>query len=168
VHGADRPTVEESPSAALSEEELAAALARVDGLAGRRLTPEQRAAQVASAWNDVLAIQAPSLRDKHSGRLDAKLIAERLGVSVAALSQALGKQRQTVNKTPDAEDLQPALAPVARVLSLLEDALTPNELTAWLNSPHAGLEGATPRSEMLAGRASRVALMLESALYGGA
>jgi len=167
TRGTAKPAVRESPSAAPSEEELTAALARVDGLAGKRLTVEERAEQAASASNDVLAIVARSLRSE-SGRLDAKRIAKRLGVSVAALAQAIGKQRQTVNKTPDADDLQRALAPMARIVSLLEDALAPKELSAWLSSSHAGLGGATPRAEILAGRASRVALMLESALGGGA
>jgi DNA-binding NarL/FixJ family response regulator len=167
ARGAGHPAIRQSPSAAPSEAELTAALAQVDDLAGTRLTVEQRAARAGSVWNDVLAIVAPSLRNDN-GRLDAKRIAERLGVSVAALAQAIGKQRQTVNKTPDADDLQPALAPMAHVVSLLDDALAPNELTAWLSSSHAGLGGATPRAEILAGRASRVALMLESALGGGA
>jgi hypothetical protein len=167
ARGAGHPAVRQSPSAAPSEAELTAALAQVDDLAGKRLTVEQRAERAARAWNDVLAIVAPSLRNDN-GRLDAKRIAERLGVSVAALAQAIGKQRQTVNKTPDADDLQPALAPMARVISMLDDALAPNELTAWLSSSHAGLGGATPRAEILAGRAARVALMLESALGGGA
>ena len=60
------------------------------------------------------------------------------------------------------------LAELNEVVTVLDVALVPEELTAWLRSPHSQLQGATPLEALAAGRASEVhataAALVESEL----
>lgn len=78
-----------------------------------------------------------------SGRLSAKKIADRFGMSVAELARALGKSRQTVTKTDDAEAIQEGLAPFARI-ARLRTVLSEEDFRGWLNLPHEALQGRRP------------------------
>jgi DNA-binding NarL/FixJ family response regulator len=115
---------------------------------------------------DVLGITASALR-AGSGRLDAKKIAEHLGVSLAKLAQITPISRQALNDTPDSVRVQAALDPLARILDVLASVLPPEHVRAWLNASHARLGGETPLHVILEGRAEQVARMLEVARDGG-
>ncbi|MEK7405590.1 MAG: antitoxin Xre/MbcA/ParS toxin-binding domain-containing protein [Acidobacteriota bacterium] len=109
----------------------------------------------------------PILHDPSSGRLDAKRIAEYLGVPVSSLARALGKKTAAVHKSPAAASLQDELAPIARTVGILQEFLrSPEEIRAWLNSPHPDLGNETPMSLLLDGKGVGVADMLEAALAG--
>jgi hypothetical protein len=99
--------------------------------------------------------------------LDAKKVADRLGVSVARIASLTPVTRQALNETPDSSRVQEALDPIARSLAVLETALAPEHVNQWLNASHSRLNGSTPLEALLDGRAERVARMLEIARDGG-
>lgn len=115
---------------------------------------------------ELLRIQTPELRAK-SGRLDAKRIAKRLGVSLRDLAVPLGISHQALSKTPDSERAQEGLDPIARTLGLLDELLGRERERAWLNTLHARLGGETPLKALLSGRAEEVARMLGVVRDGG-
>jgi uncharacterized protein (DUF2384 family) len=100
-----------------------------------------------------------------SGRLSAKRIAGRFGMSVAELARALGKSRQTVTKTDDAEAIQEGLAPFARI-ARLRAVLSEEDFRAWLNLPHEALEGRRPLTLIRERRADVVADLATDMLSG--
>ncbi len=105
------------------------------------------------------------LLNKDSGRLDARKVAQELGMKPGSLAKLIGKLRATVNKTPDASGLQELLRPYERILRLR--AVMPQErFLAWLEAPNPHLDDLTPRSLINEGRAEVVADLVEDALTG--
>lgn len=100
-----------------------------------------------------------------SGRLDAARVAEVFGLSVSELSGLLGKSRQAVSKTPDAESLQHLLRPYERA-ARLRAILSASDFRAWLNLANGRLDGATPIEVARAGRISVLADLTEDLLTG--
>lgn len=122
---------------------------------------------VAPATEPLTRRVLPALHNPTSGRLDAKRIAEYLGIPVAKLAEALGRKTAAVHKSPAAASLQDRLAPIARLLGILQEFFrSPEGIRAWLNSPHPDLGNETPMSVLLDGNAEVVADMLEAALAG--
>lgn len=115
---------------------------------------------------DLLGVTVPALRGE-SGRLDARKIAQQLGVPLARIARLTPISRQALNETPDSARAQAALDPLARVLDVLGVVLQPGQVRAWLNAPHARLGGEPPIRALLDGRAEQVARMLEAARDGG-
>lgn len=79
-----------------------------------------------------------------NGNLSAVEIARVLGLSVNALAQILGRTRQALTKTPDADSLQNELSffeRIARLRTVLSDDA---EFRKWLRMPHAELNGERP------------------------
>jgi putative PIN family toxin of toxin-antitoxin system len=110
---------------------------------------------------------APSLHDPASGRIDAKRLAAYLDVPLSALARAAGKDYKAVFKSPASAPLQPRLAPIHRTVVALERILgSRSRALAWLNSPNGELDGKTPLSLVMAGKAEVVADMLEGTLAG--
>lgn len=100
-----------------------------------------------------------------SGRLSAQRVAKVFGLSVAELAKLLGRSRQAVSKTDDAESIQPGLAPFARCARLL--AVLPSEdFRAWLHLPNEQLEGQTPSAIIREGGVETVAELAEDMLSG--
>jgi hypothetical protein len=89
------------------------------------------------------------LRNKE-GRLSADLVAELYAVSGSKLAEWLGRNRQTVNKTPDAELLQEPLEFFERV-ARLTTVLDVPRFRKWLRVPNKALEGKRPL-ELMASR----------------
>jgi len=143
-------------------EEIRAAHERVrtalNGIPG----PEERQGPLA----DLLGVRVPALRAA-SGRLDAKKIADELGISLSRLARIAPISRQALNETPDSVRAQGALDPLARTLHVLGTVLPGEHVRAWLYAPHARLGGQTPIDAILEGRAEQVARMVEMARDGG-
>ena len=113
------------------------------------------------------AATTTALRDPKSGRLDAKRVAEYLGVPLKQVSAALGESYKALHKTPSKVAVQDKLAPVERVVSLLAERLRDRgRVRAWLNTPHPDLGERTALGVVLEGRASTVSDMLEAAAAG--
>ena len=109
----------------------------------------------------------PMLHDPRTRRIDAKRLATYLDVPLSALARAAGKDYKAVFKSPASAPLQPRLAPIHCTVVALERALGGRTHTlAWLNSPNGELDGRTPLSVVMAGKAEVVADMVEGTLAG--
>jgi hypothetical protein len=100
-----------------------------------------------------------------SGRLSAQKVAEALGLSVAELSALMGRNRQTVSKTDDAESLQAALRPFERI-ARLRSALPGADFRSWLNMANEQLDELCPLDVVRQGNAEAVANLAENMLLG--
>lgn len=100
-----------------------------------------------------------------SGRLSASRVADALGLPVAELASLVGRNRQTVSKTPEAEALQPLLAPFERV-ARLRSVLPQADFRRWLNMGNEQVGGASPREVMSQGRVEVVADLVQDMLSG--
>jgi hypothetical protein len=100
-----------------------------------------------------------------SGRLSARRVAEAFGLTLAQLAAAIGKARQTVWKTDDAEALQPRLFPFERT-ARLRTVLSKSDFRSWLNMPNEQLDDRTPIDLVRRGQADVVADLAEDMLSG--
>lgn len=100
-----------------------------------------------------------------SGRLSARKIAEALGLSLSQLAAAIGRSRQSVWKTDDAEALQPLLRPLERT-ARLRAVLSESDFRSWLNMANDQLDGHRPIELIRTGRAGVVADLAEDMLTG--
>lgn len=115
----------------------------------------------------ILAVPLTQLHNDASGRIDARRVAEFLGVRLSEVADAVGVNYPAVHKTPDASSLQKGLGPIKRSLALLA-RVTPNRRVAraWLNGPHPDLGEKTPLEVILNGQADAVVTLLENAIAG--
>ena len=100
-----------------------------------------------------------------SGRLSARRVAEAFGLTLAQLAAAIGKARQTVWKTDDAEALQPRLFAFERT-ARLRTVLPESDFRSWLNMPNEQLDDRTPIELIRNGEADTVAELAEDMLTG--
>ncbi len=102
-----------------------------------------------------------------NGRLDAQAVSALYGISLAALSRALGRSEQAVHKTPNSPRIQPALRVYERIAAMLL-RLTGSEigLRTWMQASHPELEEETPLALLLNGEGEVVADLLEDVLRG--
>ena len=141
--------------------------ARIRGILKRRSRKEQAQRQSQFRSHRIAAHVLPELHDPSSGRLDARRIAEYLGVALSALAKVSGMTVAGLHKTPASSSLQEILSPIARSLTILSQLLgSKDSVRTWMNSPHPDLGGRTPISVMLEGKARAVSDMLEAALAG--
>jgi transcriptional regulator with XRE-family HTH domain len=102
-----------------------------------------------------------------SGRLSAQKVARAFGLSLAELASLLGRSRQAVSKTGDAESLQPGLAPFERI-ARLGAALSRSNFLRWLRMPNEQLEGRSPLEAIRDGSVTVIADLAEDMLTGNA
>jgi Antitoxin Xre/MbcA/ParS C-terminal toxin-binding domain len=100
-----------------------------------------------------------------SGRLSARKVAEAMGLPLSQLAAAIGKPRQSVWKTDDAEAIQERLLPFERV-ARLRAVLSKRDFLSWLNMANDQLDGRTPIDLLRVGRADLVADLAEDMLTG--
>lgn len=130
--------------------------------------PRELPVHVRSSIRDPLTEHwIPELHDLATGRLDAKMIASYLGISLSSLAEAIGKKVAAVHKNPAASSLQEGLTPIARSIAILSGFFGARErVVQWLNSPHPDLGSRSPLSLILVGKAKAVAEMLEAVQAG--
>jgi hypothetical protein len=100
-----------------------------------------------------------------SGKLSADKVASTFGLSVAELAALIGRTRQAVSKTPDADSLQPLLHSFERV-ARLRAVLSDDEFRKWLHLANDQLEGQTPLELVREGRVKVIADLAEDMLTG--
>jgi len=112
------------------------------------------------------AIEATGdLRVANGGNLSAKAVATTFGVSLNQLAIWLGRTRQALNKTPDANSLQDELAFFERVARLR--AVVPNDFfLKWLRMPNSELDNKKPLDLLAAGERQVVADLVDDMLIG--
>lgn len=100
-----------------------------------------------------------------NGKLSAALVARAFGVSVNELAGWLGRSRQSVAKTPDADSLQNELEFFERVARLR--AVVPQDrFLKWLHMPNAQLDDEPPLKLMAKGERQVVVDFVEDMLTG--
>jgi hypothetical protein len=101
-----------------------------------------------------------------SGNLSAEKVAHFYGLSVKALAELLGRTRQAVSKTPDADSLQAPLEyfeRIARLRSVLRDDAS---FRKWLRMPNQRLNGERPLDWIREGRWQNLADLVDDILTG--
>jgi len=86
------------------------------------------------------------------GNLSAERVAKLFGVSLSQLAAWLGRSRQAMSKTPDADSLQPALSYFERVARLRLMTGSDAEFRKWLRMPHPEIAGKNPLGLLAAGQ----------------
>jgi hypothetical protein len=100
-----------------------------------------------------------------SGRLSAQRIARVFDLSVAEVARLVGRSRQAVSKTDDAESMQEGLLPFARI-ARLRAVLSERDFRIWLNLPNDQLGGQSPRAAIRGGYTEAVADLADDMLTG--
>jgi hypothetical protein len=139
------------------------AIAKYIALTEESEASEEPGADPLSKAREVVEATRPLLAA--SGRISAKKVAERFGLSLSRLAELDGKQRQAVNKTPDSPRLQEFLRPFERV-ARLRAVFSDEDFRAWLRRPVRDLEDQSPLDLILGGRIEVVADYAEDMLLG--
>ncbi len=144
---------------------------RVDRLLGARQRehrePVGNQGPVPAVGNPPLEHVAFDLHNPESGRLDARRVSELFGLPVRRIAMLLGRNPQTVSKTPDAPGLQKGLALFERIATALRHLVGTREgLRIWLNVRNPQLDGKTPIELLASGQGEVVAELLEDLLVG--
>ena len=113
----------------------------------------------------VVATATADLREGN-GNLSAVRIARLFGVSRSQLAGWLGRTKQAVSKTPDADSLQAALGYFERVARLRLVLRNEREFRQWLRTPHELLENATPLELLAKGEWQAMADYVDDLLTG--
>ena len=101
-----------------------------------------------------------------NGNLSADLVARVFGVSVSQLAGWLGRTRQSVTKTPDADSLQAELAVLERVARLRSLTGNDAEFRKWLRTPQDELGKLTPLDRLAEGKRQAIADFVEDIVTG--
>ena len=88
-----------------------------------------------------------------------------MSLSTAELAGLMGRKRQTVAKTDDAQSLQPLLRPFERIVRL-RSVLAEADFRSWLNMPNEQLDQRSPLDVVRQGMAETVADLAENMLLG--
>ena len=127
------------------------------GLPLARPSPMDRIKSVLGATKD---LRLPS------GKLSAELVAKLYGISLSQLAAWLGRTKQALSKTPDAESLQGALGYFERVARLRLVTENDAEFRKWLRMPNYTLSHQAPLDLMKAGLWQDLADKVEDMLSG--
>jgi len=126
-------------------------------VARARPSPLDRLRAVATSTADLREV---------NGNLSAVRVAKLYGVSVSQLAGWMGRTKQAVSKTPDADSLQEALGYFERVARLRMVTKSDAEFRKWLRARHALLGGASPLEAMAKGEWQPMADYVDDMLTG--
>jgi hypothetical protein len=135
----------------------ASAPEKTPGVAPARRSPLDQAKAVVQATAD--------LRETN-GNLSAARVAKLYGVSLSQLAAWLGRSKQGVSKTPDADSLQEALVYFERVARARLAMQNDGEFRKWLRTPHELLDNAPPLDLMAKGEWQAMADYVDDMLTG--
>ena len=121
-----------------------------------RRGPLDRAKEVVKATEDLRVA---------SGNLSAAEIARAFGVSLNQLARWLGRTRQSLSKTPDADSLQDELAFFERV-ARLRAVVASDGFLKWLRMSNPELDDAAPLDLLASGERQVVADFVDDMLTG--
>jgi uncharacterized protein (DUF2384 family) len=100
-----------------------------------------------------------------NGNLSAAAVTKAFGISMNQLATWLGRTRQALTKTPDADSLQNDLAYFERV-ARLRAVVSQDRFLKWLRMPHEQLDGKSPLDLMAEGQRQVVVDFVEDMLTG--
>ncbi|MEO8426056.1 MAG: antitoxin Xre/MbcA/ParS toxin-binding domain-containing protein [Verrucomicrobiota bacterium] len=135
---------------------------RATNSAARGVTPARK-----SPLDQVKAVMesAADLREAN-GNLSAARTAKVFGVSLSQLAGWLGRTKQAVSKTPDADSLQETLGYFERVARLRLVTKSDAEFRKWLRMPHPEVDGKNPLELLVKGEWQAVADFVDDILTG--
>ncbi len=122
-----------------------------------RFSPSDKVKSVLAATAD---LRLPN------GNLSAERIAKLYGVSLSRLAAWLGRTKQAVSKTPDADSLQSALSYFERVARLRLVVKDDAEFRKWLRTPHPDVAGENPMELLAVGQWQALADLVDAILTG--
>src|ERR1039458_3938473 len=141
----------------------------------RKASPQPQAASGAqrevapphpSSLNQVKGVAAATAELRvANGNLSAERVAKLFGVSLSQLATWLGRSRQALSKTPDADSLQNALA-FFEHLARMRVVLPEGEFRKWLRMPNELLGNKSPLQLMAKGEWQLMADYVDDALTG--
>lgn len=133
----------------------------------KRISVLQEEIQALLRSAGALQVTLPELHDEATGRVDARKVANYMGVPLARLAEALRLNYKAVHRNPSAEAAQAALKPVKRSLEILHGFFQkPETVRVWLNTPHPDLDGHTALEMILVNNSNAVLRILENAAAG--
>lgn len=100
-----------------------------------------------------------------SGKLSARAVAKAFRVTLSELADWLGRTRQAVNKTPDADSLQNGLGFFERV-ARLRTVLSKDDFLKWLRMRNRELDDEQPLELLAKGKGQVVADLVDDMLTG--
>lgn len=101
-----------------------------------------------------------------NGNLSADRVAKLYGITLSQLAGWLGRTKQAVSKTPDADSLQSALSYFEHVARLRLVTKNDAEFRKWLRTPRGSLENASPLEVLAKGEWQAVADYVDNILTG--
>ncbi|EYB66810.1 hypothetical protein DEIPH_ctg069orf0011 [Deinococcus phoenicis] len=106
-------------------------------------------------------------RSPESGKLDARLTARTLGLSMRELAQVLGRDPSGLSKHPASERLQPSLQALDELALHLRDVFGSLETgRMWLRAPNPVLAAEAPVTYLLRGDVTALRKLLLMAETG--
>lgn len=116
---------------------------------------------------DLLVATVDKLHNKESGRLDAALISDVFGISVADVARCVNRDDRTVRRTTDAPAIQKGLHHFERIASgLVKLTGSLDTLKIWLNVPNPRFENNPPVIFLQKGDVEFLANIVDDALMG--
>lgn len=109
----------------------------------------------------------PETRSTESGKLDARLMARTLGLSMRELAQVTNRDVSGLSKPPTSDRLQPLLQTLDDLALQLRDTFGSLETTRmWLRAPNPVLAGQPPATYLLRGDKGAIRKLLMMAETG--
>ncbi len=125
----------------------------------------RKAARASALDNIKTIVSATEMLRTSGGNLSVEPIAKLYGVSLSRVACWLGRTRQAVAKTPDADSLQESLALFERVARLIV-VVSPEEFRKWLRMPNESLAGKRPLDLLTSEDGQVVADLVDDMLTG--
>lgn len=100
-----------------------------------------------------------------NGKLSAEAVAKTFKVTMSELADWLGRSRQAVSKTPDADSLQNELEFFERI-ARLRTVISKGDFLKWLRMPNRELDGKRPLEFLANGEGQVVADLVDDMLTG--
>lgn len=89
-----------------------------------------------------------------TGSVNIENLRKELGLTLAQMAQAVGKNVRTLQKSSRSRAIQERLIQIVAVLTLLHELIdSPQEAQVWLNAPHPDFAGMTPKQLIIEGKA---------------
>jgi len=150
----------------LRVDEVLRSAARAGGRSGEAIAPDVAPPRKSPLDKVKAVVDATADLREANGNLSAARIAKVFGVSLSQLAGWLGRSKQAVSKTPDADSLQGALGYFERVARLRLVAGSGAEFRKWLRMPSDMLSHRTPLDLLAAGQWQAMADYVDDALTG--
>ncbi len=131
-----------------------------------RLLGKAKRAPVPAGLSLTTTVQ--ELRSLKSGKLDACLVADAFGLTLADVARSINKKLQAVHQTPDSNSLQKLLYPYERIASAVKytmGSLQP-ALKIWLNAPNQTMPNNMPVDLIKNGHIEQLADLWDDTLLG--